>query len=92
MLEPKFAEHPNRFQQVLEEKLEVALPHLQPAEGCVPVPVQPKAAAVHSQPFGRCNVWLTLDRQVGLDYFCSLITCSKQQTTKGCKSSCITHV
>lgn len=67
MLEPKFTEHPNYFQQVLEErKLEFALADLQYAEGCVAVPVQPKAAAVHSQRLAGCNVCLTLGRQLGL--------------------------
>lgn len=93
MLEPKFTEHPNYFQQELEErKLEFALANLQYAEGCIAVPVQPKAAAVHSQRLAGCNLCLTLGRQLGLDYSSSLNVCSKQQTIAGCTSSCITHV
>ena len=75
-----------------ERKLDIALAHLQPAEGCVAVPVRPEVAAVHSQRLGGCNVRLTLDRQVGLDYFSSLNMCSKQQITVGCTSSCVTHL
>lgn len=57
MLEPRFTEHPNYFQHVLEErKHEVALANLQHSEGCIAVHVQPEAAAVHSQCVAGCNV------------------------------------